>query len=411
MTNFLEVNGDRLWDTLMVSASIGRGKSGGLSRLALSDDDMKMRDRFVRWCEEAGCSIFVDRVGNIFARREGIDPSLGSVLIGSHLDTQIVGGRFDGILGVLTGLEVIRTLNDRGIETRRSIEVVCWTNEEGVRFQPPMMGAGAFAGAHDVDWVLAQTDEDGAVFGQELERIGYAGKEDRDNTDIDAYFELHIEQGPILEEEGVHVGIVTGGFTSFGAEFELRGENAHSGPTPMKQRKDALVGAAVIVAKVNEIGWEFEPKGRATCARIEVSPNRYGIIADHAEVTVDVRHPDPVLAAEMYQRALKIIPIAAKQANVRISVVKEWTFGDVSFDSGLINLVRSVSAELDVPHKHLRSAAGHDAYHVSRIAPAAMIFTPCKGGVTHNESEHIEPGYTLPGVNVLLNSVVRRANA
>jgi beta-ureidopropionase / N-carbamoyl-L-amino-acid hydrolase len=408
--NTLEIDGDRLWSTLMVSASIGPGKSGGLSRLTLTDADKTMRDQFVRWCEEAGCTVTIDRVGNIFARRPGADPSLKAVLIGSHLDTQIAGGKFDGILGVLSGLEVVRTLNDRKIETRRPIEVVCWTNEEGVRFQPPMMGAGAFAGIHDIDWVLSQEDEAGALFGEELERIGYAGEGDRDRAGIDAYFELHIEQGAVLEEEGIHVGIVTGGFTSFGAQFDFVGENAHSGATPMKQRKDALVGAAVVVARVHEIGLEYEPKGRATCARLEVSPNRYGIVADYAQLTMDVRHPDPAVAIEMYQKALAIIPVAAKQANVKIARTKEWTFGNVSFDSDLINLIRSVSAELDVPHKHILSAAGHDAYHVSRIAPAAMIFTPCRGGVTHNENEHIEPSYTFPGVNVLLHSVVRRAN-
>ena len=410
-TNTLEINTDRLWETLMVSASIGPGKSVGLSRLTLSDDDKEMRDQFVAWCEAADCTVSVDRVGNIFARREGREPDLAPVLVGSHLDTQIAGGKYDGILGVLSGLEIIRTLNDRGIETKRSIEVVCWTNEEGVRFQPPMMGAGAFAGVHDVEWVLSQNDEDGAVFGDELKRIGYDGDADRDRNDIDAYFELHIEQGPILDDEGVHVGIVTGGFTSFGAQVVIKGEHAHSGPTPMKQRKDALVGAAIIIAKVNEIGWEHEPKGRTTCARIDVSPNKYGIIADHAEVTIDVRHPDPKVAAEMYQQALALIPLASEKANVEIEIVKEWSFGDVVFDPDLINLVRTTAADLDISHKHILSAAGHDAYHLASIVPTALIFTPCKDGITHNEEEHIEPGYTTPGVNVLLNSVLHRANA
>lgn len=410
-SNTLEINMDRLWETLMVSASIGPGKTVGLSRLTLSDDDKKMRDQFVRWCEDAGCKVMVDRVGNIFAKREGREPDLAPVLIGSHLDTQIAGGKFDGILGVLSGLEVIRTLNDRGIKTKRSIEVVCWTNEEGVRFQPPMMGAGAFAGVHNVDWVLEQSDEDGAIFGDELKRIGYAGSADRDQKDVDSYFELHIEQGPILDEERVDVGIVTGGFTSFGAQVVIKGEHAHSGPTPMKNRKDALVGAAIIIAKVNEIGWEYEPSGRTTCARIDVSPNKYGIIADHAEVTIDVRHPDPALASKMYQKALDLISTASQKANVDIETVKEWTFGNVVFDPDLVNLVRSTAADLDVSHKHILSAAGHDAYHLAAIVPTAMIFTPCKDGITHNENEHIEPGYTVPGVNVLLNSVLRRANA
>jgi beta-ureidopropionase / N-carbamoyl-L-amino-acid hydrolase len=411
MTEALEIDGSRLWQTLMASAAIGAGAKGGLSRLALTDDDKAMRDLFVRWCHDAGCTVTVDRVGNIFARRAGLEPALKPVMIGSHLDTQVAGGRFDGVLGVLAGLEVIRTLDDRGIRTRRPIEVVCWTNEEGVRFQPPMMGAGAFVGAHGVDWVLSQTDDDGALLGEELARIGYAGERDRDRSDIHCYFELHIEQGPELDEEGIHVGIVTGGFTSFGAEIRFVGENAHSGSTSMKARKDALAAAAIMIAKINEIGWAYEPKGRATAARIKVCPNRYGIIADLAEVSVDVRHPDPNISREMYAKALEVMRAAARQTRVEGLVVREWSFGDIAFDASLINLVRTVSADLGVSHRHLLSAAGHDAYHLSGIAPTAMIFTPCKGGVTHNEAEDIERDDTVPAVNVLLNAVLRRATA
>lgn len=411
LSNALEIDGERLWDTLMVSGRISPGKSTGLNRLALTDGDKEMRDAFVEWCRQADCAVTVDPFGNIFARRAGRDPRAKPVLIGSHLDTQIAGGKFDGILGVLSGLEIVRTLNDHGMETKRPIEIVSWTNEEGVRFQPPMLGAGAFAGIHDADWVLGQTDQDGATFGAELERIGYAGSQRRDASGIDSYFELHIEQGPVLEEEGLHVGIVTGGFTSFGAEIRFRGENAHAGPTPMRDRKDALVGAAVLIARVNEIGWAFAPKGRATCARLAISPNRYGIIADETAVTVDVRHPEAGEAKKMYRQAMDAVAVAAKQANVAFAVEKEWTFGGLTFDSGLVNLVRTVAAEMDVPHRHMLSAAGHDAYHVASVAPAVMIFTPCRGGVTHNESEHIEPAYTVPGVNVLLNAVLRRANA
>ncbi len=409
--NTLEINPIRLWETLGVSATIGPGISSGLSRLALSDDDKQMRNQFVAWCEAAGCTVSFDAVGNIFARRDGTDPTLSPVMIGSHLDTQIAGGRYDGILGVLSGLEVVRTLNDLGIETKRPIEVVSWTNEEGVRFQPPMMGAGAFCGIHDTDWVLSQEDENGCVFGEELQRIGYAGARTVDLKNIDSYFELHIEQGPILDDEGIHVGIVTGGYTSFGAEVLIKGENAHSGPTPMRDRKDALVAASIIIAEVNKVGWDYEPLGRTTCARLEVSPNKYGIIADHAKVTIDVRHPDATVAREMYQSALSLLPVASKQSRTDLEVIKEWSFGDVSFSDDLINLIRTVSADINVSHKHMLSAAGHDAYHLSKAVPTAMIFTPCLDGVTHNEGEHIEPDYTIPGVNVLLNSVVRRANS
>ena len=410
ISNTLEIDGDRLWETINVSASIGPGKLAGLSRLALSDDDKVMRDQFVAWCDAAGCAVSVDSVGNIFARRDGSDPTAAAVLIGSHLDTQIAGGRYDGILGVLSGLEIVRTLNDLNLETNRPIEVVCWTNEEGARFQPPMMGSGVFCGIHDTDWVLSQADENECIFREELKRIGYAGSAARDFKNIDSYFELHIEQGPVLDQEGVHVGLVTGGFTSFGAEILIKGENAHSGPTPMRQRKDALVAAAQIIVEINKIGWGYEPQGRTTCARIDVSPNKYGILADHAQVTIDLRHPDKIVAREMYEKAKALLPKIHQQSNTDLEIVKEWTFGEVEFDTDLVNLTRTVSSDLGVSHKHMLSAAGHDAYHLSKVVHTAMIFTPCLDGITHNEGEHIEPHYTIPGVNVLLNSVVRRAN-
>jgi N-carbamoyl-L-amino-acid hydrolase len=408
--NSIEIDADRLWNTLNQSAAIGPGRTTGLNRQALSDDDKKMRDTFVAWCREAGCKINVDCVGNIFARREGADNTLPAVLMGSHLDTQIAGGRYDGILGVLAGLEVIRTLNDHAITTRRAIEVVCWTNEEGVRFQPPMMGSGAFCGVHETDWVREQSDADEIRFGDELARIGYDGDHRQTLEDIDAYFELHIEQGPILDEEGIHLGIVTGGYTSFGAQIAITGENAHSGPTPMALRKDALVGAALIIAEVNKIGWEYAPQGRTTCARLEVSPNKYGIIADSAKITIDVRHPEAAQARAMLSKALEFVATSKTAANVEADVVKEWAFGDTGFDPELIALVGRVATDLKVSHKQMLSAAGHDAYHLSKHVPTALIFTPCRDGITHNENEHIEANYTVPGVNVLLNAVLDRAN-
>lgn len=405
------MNVQRLWDDLRKSGSVGRGVAGGLSRLSLGDDDKVMRDLFCGWCAEAGCSIRVDQMGNIFARRAGSGEKLPAVLIGSHLDTQIAGGRYDGVLGVLAGLELVRTLNDHSIKTSRPIEIVSWTNEEGVRFQPPMIGSGVFAGVHNAEWARGQVDENGTSIATELRRIGYGGTALADAQGYDSYFELHIEQGPILDAEGVHVGIVTGGFKSFGASVEIGGENAHTGPTPMKLRKNALVGAALVVTKLNEIGWKYEPDGRTACSRIEVRPNKYGIIPHYAEVTVDARHPDPMKARAMYQELVDELPRLAQTGNVRISIAKEWSFGDVSFDDELVNLVRGVAAELGVSHRHLVSVAGHDAYHVSRVIPTALIFTPCRDGVTHNEAEHIEPGYTQAGLNVLLHSVLRRANA
>ena len=409
--NQLHINGERLWSTLMRSGEIGPGRAGGLRRLPLTDADRDMRDQFVAWCEEAGCQVTVDRIGNIFARRAGDDDSLPPVLIGSHLDTQVAGGKYDGILGVLSGLEVVRTLNDGGVATRRPIEVVCWTNEEGARFQPPMQCSGAFAGVMDVDSVLESRDDDGFVFKDELERIGYAGDAPVGGRDLDAYFELHIEQGPELEANNLPLGVVVGGYFSRGMVFEVLGENAHAGPTPMHIRRNALVGASMLVVAANDIGWDFHPgQGKSTATRMLVWPNKPGILPDWAEITVDFRHPDTASTLEMEARMLAAVLGIAKRANVDIKMVKSWAFGDEAFDDQCLDLVRETADELEVPYQEMLSQAGHDAYHMTRVTPTALLFSPCKDGITHNESEHIEIAYTEPSVNVLLHAVLKRAN-
>ena len=409
--NLLEIDGDRLWSTLEASAEIGPGKAGGLRRLALDDSDKQMRDLFVSWCEGAGCRVTVDKAGNIFARRPGSEEGLPPVVIGSHLDTQAAGGRYDGILGVLSGLEVVRCLNDRGIATRRPIEVVSWTNEEGARFQPPMIASGAFAGVYDLDWVLAQTDDDGLTYGEELARIGYDGAAAVGGRDLDSYFELHIEQGPILEAEGVPLGIVTKGYTTHGMHVDVFGETAHSGPTPMDKRRNALVGAALLAVRVNEIGWEHhESDGKSTVPRLVCWPNKPGILPEYAQVTVDVRHPDPATAGRMFADVQAALADCAEKAKVEMKPAATWTFGDEVFDPELIEGVKASAEALSVPCREIFSQAGHDAYHISKIAPTALLFTPCKDGITHNEAEHIEPDYTFPGVNVLLNAVLARAD-
>ena len=409
-TNRLEVDGNRLWETLMRSGEIGPGRSTGLNRPALSTADGEMRDQFVDWCKAAGLTMRVDQVGNIFARREGSDNALPPVAMGSHLDTQIAGGKYDGILGVLAGLEVVRTLNDRNITTRRPLEVICWTNEEGARFQPPMMGAGAFAGIHTLDWVLDQRDDDGERFGDELERIGYAGDAKLAGHELDAYFELHIEQGPELEAKCLPVGIVTGGFVAFGRQVQFHGETAHSGPTPMDKRRNALVGAAYLIAAVNDIGWKYHPDARSTTTRIQLWPNKYGILPDWAEVTVDIRHPDRKTAEKMADEVGAAIAEAGEKARVDVEVVKEWEFGCDDFSEDCIDLLRKTAGDLDISYAEMLSQAGHDAYHVAKVAPTAMIFSPCREGITHNEGEHIEKRDTLPAVNLLMHAVLERAN-
>lgn len=409
-SNLMTVDADRLWDTLMRSGDIGKGRTTGLCRLALSDSDKEMRDLFVRWCQDAGCAVSVDGVGNIFARRAGRRDDLPPVLIGSHLDTQAAGGKYDGILGVLAGLEILRSFNDRGIETERPVEVVSWTNEEGARFTPPMIASGAFAGVHAVDWVLSVTDDEGKRFGDELARIGYDGDAPVGGRDIDAYYELHIEQGPILEAENVQVGIVTGGYKSVGLRLDITGETAHSGPTPMDKRRNALVGAAMLITATNEIGWRHHPDGKSTAPFITCWPNKPGILPEYAQITVDFRHPDRSVTEKMVAEFKAEIPRCAERAQVDVEIVETWTFGSETFDPACIETVREAADALNVSRRDILSQAGHDAYHLSKICPTALIFSPCHEGITHNEAEHIEKDYTIPGVNVLMHAVLARAN-
>lgn len=407
----LSVNAERYWSTVERSAQIGPGRPGGLARVALSDADGEMRGQFVQWCREAGCTVSVDCVGNIFARRAGTDAAAAPVLVGSHLDTQVNGGRYDGIVGVLAGLEIVRTLNDRGIQTKRPIEVVSWTNEEGARFSPPMIASGAFAGEYALDWVLDRCDDEGKRFGDELARIGYAGDVPVGGRALDAYFELHIEQGPLLDAAGIDVGVVTHGYTAHGFIVEVEGETAHTGPWPMDKRKNALVGASMLAVAVNDIGWQHHATGgKGTAARLVAWPNKPGILSDWAQFTGDVRHEDPKVAAAMRDAFVAAMADCAQRANVGMKLLDQWTWNADLFDKGCIALLRDTAKRLGLPSMDLASQAGHDAYFVARVAPTAMIFTPCLEGITHNNREHATLERTLPGVNVLANAALARAN-
>jgi beta-ureidopropionase / N-carbamoyl-L-amino-acid hydrolase len=411
ISNTLEVNGERLWQTLEVSGEIGKYRETGLRRLALTAEDKQMRDIFVDWCKEAGCTIEVDHLGNIFATRPGTDNSLSAVSCGSHLDTQANGGKYDGILGVLTGLEIVRTLNDRNIETKRPIEVIVWTNEEGARFTPPMGAAMAFVGHISAESVLETQDTDGITFGEALKQIGYAGDKAAANRDYDSYFELHIEQGPILDETNEDVGIVTGGYHSRGMKLDIRGETAHAGPTAMNQRHNALVGAGLVIAAINDIGWKYHPEnGKSTATQIICEPNLAGIVPEYCRLSVDFRHPDENGCEAMYADVQDAIAKAAERAMVEIEVVETWTFGDSIFDEDCINLLKETADSMGQNHVDIMSQAGHDAYAMAHTTPVAMIFTPCEGGVSHNTGEDIDLDRTLPGVNVFLNTIVTRAN-
>ncbi|MDX2155352.1 MAG: Zn-dependent hydrolase [Hyphomicrobiaceae bacterium] len=411
MQHNLTIDADRLWQTIMVSAGIGRGSKGGLNRLTLTDDDRSMRDQLAAWARAGGWSVTVDRLGSMFVRREGREPGLPPVLIGSHLDTQAGGGRFDGILGVLAGLEVLRTLDAAGIGTRRAIEVVNWTNEEGARFSPPMVASLVFAGKETVSWAEARTDKTGATLGVELARIGYAGAAPVGGRPIDAYFELHIEQGPRLDAAGIPVGIVTGGFPTQAMRIEVEGETAHVGPTPMARRRNALVGAAHVAVAIDEIGWRYSSaEGKTTAARLDLSPNLPGIISDRATLYCDMRHPDADGLAAMIGEVETAIADCARRSRCRIGIAERWGFGGFDFDAGLVTLIRDAARTLGLATMDLKSEAGHDAYHMASICPAAMIFTPCRGGVTHNEAEDMTVSEAAAGANVLLRAALARAD-
>ena len=406
----LYVDADRLWSTLDRSAEIGVGKSGGLRRLALSDDDKEMRDQFVEWCETSECKVTVDAAGNIFARRDGRENDLAPVLVGSHLDTQAAGGRFDGILGVLAGLEILRTLKDNEIITRRPIELVNWTNEEGARFAPPMAASCVFSGIQPIEWLHDLRDDDDIRFGDELERIGYLGKATVGGRELDAYFELHIEQDDLMEKEEKSVGIVTGGYMSHALTCVFHGECAHTGPTEMKKRRNAMIGASYFLAAVNDIGWEYEPVGRTSASRMQIWPNKFGILPEYAEVTVDMRHLEREVTNEMVARTRLALEEAAKKANVDCEITAEWTFGDEVFDPDCAQLVRDAATARGVSQMDIKSIAGHDAYYISRIAPTALVFSPCVDGITHNEAEDVPRDETNDAVNVLFDAVVARAD-
>jgi N-carbamoyl-L-amino-acid hydrolase len=405
----LRIDGKRLWDSLMEMAQIGATPKGGVKRLTLTDLDRKSRDLFGEWCRKAGCSIKVDRMGSMFARRAGADDSLPPVLIGSHLDTQPTGGKFDGALGVMAALEVVRSLNDLDIKTRHPVEICMWTNEEGSRFAPAMIASGVFAGAFTLEQALATRDPEGKVFGEELDRIGYSGPESVGGRPIHALFELHIEQGPILEEEGTEIGIVTAANGQKWYEITLTGVESHAGPTPMNRRKDALLGAARIVELVNKIGHDHDPAACATCGMIEAYPNSRNVIPGRVFITVDFRHPDGENLISM-DKALRagLAEIAARTGvTAEISMVAD--FPPQPFDESCVAAVRNATAKLGYSHRDITSGAGHDAVYVARVAPAAMIFTPCIDGISHNESENMTPEWAAAGTDVLLHAVLEKA--
>lgn len=405
----LRIDGKRLWTSLMDLARIGATPKGGVCRLALTDLDRQGRDLFVRWSQEAGCTVRMDEIGNIFARREGQDPSLPPVLTGSHIDTQPTGGKFDGNYGVLAGLEVLRALNDRNIQTRAAIEVVVWTNEEGSRFVPVMMGSGVFCGAFGLDEVLPQTDTEGLTVGDELKKIGYAGPVPARHFPIRAYFEAHIEQGPILEATSTTIGVVTGALGQRWYDVVLTGMEAHAGPTPMDMRQDALLAAARLIQEINRIALDHTPDARATVGWIDAYPNSRNVIPGTVRLSVDLRAADDQVLGWMDEALKQACARLDQEGRVRAQLDQVVYFPPQPFDGGMIAAVRQASERLGLSHRDIVSGAGHDAVYLARVAPAAMIFIPCKDGISHNEIEDALPEHIEAGGNVLLQAILQEA--
>ncbi|WP_323013176.1 Zn-dependent hydrolase [Devosia sp.] len=405
----MRINGDRLWESLMDMARIGPGIAGGNNRQTLTDADKQGRELFQRWCEEAGLSMGVDKMGTMFMTRPGTDPGALPVYVGSHLDTQPTGGKYDGVLGVLSGLEVVRTLNDLNIRTRHPIVVTNWTNEEGARFAPAMMASGVFAGAHSLDYAYGRTDMEGKSFGDELKRIGWVGGEEVGARKMHAYFEYHIEQGPILEAEDKQIGVVTHCQGLWWLEFTLTGKEAHTGSTPMAMRVNAGLAMARILEMVQEVAMANQPGAVGGVGQVKFSPNSRNVLPGTVVFTVDIRTPDQhkldTMRATIEARAAEI----AAGLGVGCAVEAVGHFDPVTFDPTLVGRVRAAAEKLGYSHMNIISGAGHDACWAAKMAPATMIMCPCVDGLSHNEAEDISREWASAGADVLFHAVLETA--
>ncbi|WP_299884780.1 Zn-dependent hydrolase [uncultured Ruegeria sp.] len=405
----LRTNGDRLWDSLMEMAKIGPGVAGGNNRQTLTDDDAEGRALFQKWCEDAGCTMGLDQMGNMFARREGTEPEALPVYVGSHLDTQPTGGKYDGVLGVLGGLEIIRTLNDLGIKTKHPIIATNWTNEEGTRYAPAMLSSGVFAGMHTQDWAYDREDAEGKKFGDELNRIGWRGDEEVGARKMHAFFELHIEQGPILEAEEKDIGVVTHGQGLSWTQITITGKDAHTGSTPMPMRKNAGLAMARVLEKVDEIAWSHAPHAVGAAGHIDVYPNSRNVIPGKVVFTVDLRSPDLDVITDMENRLRVAAEDIVEEMGLQIEFEKVGGFDPVTFDVACVAAVRSAAERLGYSHTDIISGAGHDACWINRVAPTAMVMCPCVDGLSHNEAEEISKDWATAGADVLLHAVVETA--
>ena len=405
----LKINSERLWDSLMEMAKIGPGVAGGNNRQTLTDEDSEGRQLFLDWCKAAGCTMGLDQMGNMFARREGTDPEALPVYVGSHLDTQPTGGKYDGVLGVLGGLEILRTMNDLDIKTKHPIVVVNWANEGGTRFAPAMLSSGVFAGVHTQDWAYDRVDAEGKAFGDELQRIGWRGDEDVGARKMHAFFELHIEQGPILEAENKQIGIVTHGQGLSWTQVEITGKDAHTGSTPMPMRKNAGLAMARVLDRVEAIALSYAPHAVGAAGHIDVYPNSRNVIPGKVVFTIDFRSPDLTVITDMEARLRTEAQAICVAMGMDIEFEKVGGFDPVAFDATCVQAVRRAAERLGYSHMDLISGAGHDACWINKVAPTAMIMCPCVDGLSHNEAEDISQEWAAAGADVLLHAVLETA--
>ncbi len=405
----MKINGERLWDSLMEMAKIGPGVAGGNNRQTVTDEDGEGRHLFQDWCVAAGCTMGVDQMGNMFARREGTDPDALPVYVGSHLDTQPTGGKYDGVLGVLGGLEIIRTLNDLDVKTKHPIVVTNWTNEEGTRYAPAMLASGVFAGMHTQEWAYDIEDAEGKKFGAELERIGWKGEEEVGARKMHAFFELHIEQGPILEAEGKDIGVVTHGQGLSWTQVTVTGKDSHTGSTPMPMRKNAGLGMARMLELVDQIAWSHKPDAVGAAGHIDVYPNSRNVIPGKVVFTVDFRSPDLATITDMENTFREGASQIAGSMGLGVTFEKVGGFDPVTFDEGCVTAVRNAAERLGYSHRNIISGAGHDACWINRTTPTAMVMCPCVDGLSHNEAEDISVEWATAGADVLLHAVVETA--
>jgi N-carbamoyl-L-amino-acid hydrolase len=407
--NELRINGPRLWNSLMELAHIGATDKGGVKRLALTDLDRQGRDLVVQWGRQAGLAITVDKIGNVFMRREGSNPALPPIVTGSHIDTQPTGGKFDGNYGVLAGLEVVRTLNELKIRTEAPIEVAFWTNEEGSRFVPVMMGSGVFCGAFSLETAYAARDVDGKSVGEELARIGYQGEQTPGDHPIGAYFETHIEQGPVLEDADKVIGVVPAVMGLSWYDCTVEGMEAHAGPTPMHLRRDALQVATRIMQETVAIANRYPPYGRGTVGMVQLFPNSRNVIPGRVKFSIDLRNVNDELLNTMHEEMTAFIDRTREETGLAITLERVSYYPPCPFHPDCVGAVRKAADKLGYSTMDVVSGAGHDAIYVARLAPAGMIFVPCKDGISHNEIEDAQPAHLEAGCNVLLHAMLERA--